>query len=390
MKHKSKISTAPLGVGLILLLVFTLASPAAAQKLAELPQTEAATQVRSQQADAATEIAGPMPEQSILEVLRDKESGLLSIRARKVSLGKVMERISEVTGLIVKSTNPDILEELVEINLGHQSLEQIIDVLLDGVNSILFYSSAPATAKAMKTPGLFKVMLLSREVGGSAGIKTNQKEAPEKTKVQKVQIVMNTELGHAILGNNTFATQTILRALIETGTEKKIERAIEDLGTTLFNPSLYNQASNGHVFYEALAALKELDPDHGEDFLTGLLETSEEAWVQSLAATSLGEIGREWAIDPLLSAFAGNDPLVRDAAAHSLARIGDDRGIHQLLQAMKNGDPALQQVIVNALAFAGDENSKAALNQAIAEKQIPAEAVSGDVIYQLAQQNEPE
>jgi hypothetical protein len=326
----------------------------------------------------------PLPEQEILDVHQDPESGLLSIRANKVNRGQVMKKISKVTGLTVQSLDDDILRTPFEVNLKRLPLKQIIDRLLNDLNTILIYSSPPETANANGVSKLVKVLILSRKKGMTSGLKVVGNEDSDKTG-KGVRVVLNSELGRAILGNKTSATRRILKALIESDTQAEREKAIEDLGRIMLDPSLYNQAGSGHLFYEALNALKQLNPESGEGFLTRLLETGEEAWVQSLAAQNLGELGSESSVDTLLSAFTSDNTLVRNAAIDSLAKIGDSRGINQLLQMATTGDSALQEFIVHAMAFAGDINSRAALRQAIATNRIPAEAVSQEVLNQLAQ-----
>ena len=323
----------------------------------------------------APAFASSSAEQDI--VVRDQKSGLLSIQADNISLTEVMERVSAVTGLIVKTSNPNILNEYVTINLKDVSLKQVVDRLLYGVNSVFFYSSK----KTKTAPKLTKVMLLSRKEGLPAGVIANSQGVAEKN---KLPTGMNTVPGRFLLANNYSALRNLISAL---KTKEAREQIAKDLGSILLNPAHYSQASNGHIFYEALKALKQADSKAAEDYLTNLLESSDEAWVQSLAVRSLGETGGQNAVGPLITAFASTDPSVRNAAALSLARTGNSRGIQQLLQATQSGDLASQQRIVNALAY-GDANSQAALSQAIASNQIPAEAVSEDVAYQLSQQNE--
>jgi len=336
-------------------------------------------------------------EQGTLEVLQDKNSNLISVHAKDVTLDNVMTRIAEVTGLVVKTSNRGILDEQVQINLSNLTLKQTIDRLLYGVNSVFFYSSEPATGKET-TPELVKIMLLSRKESLPSGTIANHDARQGKTKQARayrsgkstLKSILLTRLGRAILGNNPSATKRIIQQLLETGTEEEIKEAIAALGDIMLDPSLYNQASNGHVFYEALEAFKKLDPQGGASYLANLLQAGGEPWVQALAIQGLGEIGQSSSTASLMSAFTSNDPLIQNAAINSLAKIGDSQGIQQLLQATKSSDPALQQTIVSALAFSGNANSSSALSLAITENQIPAAAVSEDVIEQLAQSNEPE
>jgi hypothetical protein len=336
-------------------------------------------------------------EQSILEVIQNKETRLISVRAKDVSLKNVMQKISQVTGLIVKSSSRGILDEQVQIDLKGLTLKQTIDRLLYGVNSVFFYSSEPATGKKT-TPELVKIMLISRKESLPSGTIANHETEQGKTRQaraylsgkSKLKSILLTRLGRAILGNNPSVTKRIIQQLLETGTEEEVKEAITALGDIVLDPSLYNQASNGHVFYEALEAFKKLDPQGGSAYLDNLLQAGGEPWIQSLAIQGLGEIGQSSSTASLISAFASSDPLIQNAAINSLAKIGDSQGIQQLLQATKSGDPALQQTIVSALAFSGNANSSSALSLAIAENQIPATAVSADITEQLAQSNEPE
>lgn len=336
---------------------------------------------------------GQLPEQEHLTVYQDRHSGLFSIRASKVNLGQVMEKVSLVSGVTVQSFRQDILDDPVEVNLDQVSLKQAIDLLLEDVNTVYLYSSLSETGEPTETSELAQVLMVSRKEGMSAGLKVIGEKALEETvektgKINNAHIVRSTELGRALVSKNTTQVQKILETLLETGSVNEKEKAVADVGGIVLDPSFYNSAENGHVFYEAMKALKQLDPASGEAFLTNLLQTGEEPWVQSLAAQNLGEFGQESSVGPLLTAFANENTLIRDAAANSLAQIGNAQGIQQLLQAINNGDPAQQQLLVNAMAYAGDTNTKAALSDAIATNQIPAEAVTPDALSQLAQPNE--
>ncbi len=331
-------------------------------------------------------------EQNNLEVLQNNETGLISVRAKDVSLNNVMQKISQVTGLTVRATNASILDEAVEINLKSLPLKEIIDRLLQGVNSVFFYSSKALTGKD-ETPALTKVMLLSRKEALPTGAITNREKKLTKT-VMTVQAqqkrlrlldIIKSPLGRSIMEKKLFATQSILKELLETGTEEEIKEAIAALGDILAQPALYNQARNGHVFHEAMEAFKKLDPKGGENYLTQLLKESSEPWVQSLAAQSLGEMGQTSSIPTLAAAYASGDPLVKEAAIYSLAKIGSDIGVGEIFKAIASGGPGLQQEIINALALSSDEKSQAALDQAVAESLIPAESVSEEAVAQLTE-----
>lgn len=334
--------------------------------------------------------------QSILEVLQNKKTGLISVKAQGVTLDNVMRRISQVTGLTVNSSNTSILDETVVINLKNLPLKEIVDRLLQGVNSVFFYSSEPATGKD-GTPDLTKVMLLSRKEALPSHAITNQGKVTAN-KISKAQAntvrlrllaIIKSPLGNAILQGKMLETRRILKALLESGTEEEIQEAIDALGDILTQPDLYNQARNGHVFFEALDAFKKLDPQGGSVKMTNLLQSSEEPWVQSLAAQSLGELSQTNSIAPLTAAFAGNDPLVQDAAAASLAKLGAEIGVAELFKATASGGPDLQQKIINALVLSGNEKAQAALEQAVAENLIPAEMASEEAVAQLIQSENP-
>lgn len=244
-------------------------------------------------------------QQNKLEVVQDQKSGLISIHAENVSLTEVMWEVSAVTGLIVKTSNRDILNEYVTIDLKNISLKQVVDRLLYGVNSVFFYASKPTQTA---TPRLTKVMLLSRKEGLPAATISNQSQesgrgidirSPAKETLLKT--ILATELGRSILEDNSFATERILQQLLETGTPEEIKTAVEAMGNLMLDPSFYGQASNGHAFYEALSALKKLDLKGTENYLTKLLQTSEEPWVQSLAAENLGGVGQAESVPPLLT-----------------------------------------------------------------------------------------
>jgi len=332
---------------------------------------------------------GLLSDQKILEVHQNPESGSFTIRAHKISRSEILQKISEMSGLTIQSFDDEILKDPFNVDLADMPLKQIVNLLVEDVNSVFIYSSDDEVSD--ENTKLVKVLMISRKEGMPTGLKAiEQIDQDESAETQdELQIVLNSHLGRALLGNNPFATKRILKALMETGTKYEKKMAVEDIGQIMADPAFYDQANTGHLFQEALDALKQLNPARGEAFLTDLLQNGEEAWVQSLAAQSLGEFGLKSSVDPLLAAFGSDNTLVRDAAINSLAKIGNDQGINQLLQAISTGDSNLQQLIVNAMAYAGDANTQAALNQAIASNQIPVEAVSEDVLHQLAQQKGP-
>ncbi len=356
---------------------FASTSPSPAEQKPQLSSPTIPRHVILAHSSADESLAGLLAPQIILEVRQDKQSGLLSVNARGVTLGEVMEKISEVTGLIVTSINEELLQEPVQIYLKDIPLKQAIDRLLFNVNSIYLYSSIPATKKENTSKDLFKVMLMSKKEELPKGIQTQRTKEAEAA---KLQVVMGTDLGRAILGGGATTTKQILNELLETGTEKEIKKAIADLEKVLLLPTLYNHAGTGSVFFESLNALKKLDSETAEYTLTNLLETGEESWIQSLAAENLGEVGGEDSIDPLIAAAESEDPLVRDAAVYSLAKIGDGRGIELLLHKIEEGEPAVQQAVVNTMASSENESTKAALNQ------IETEVTPQDVVSASEQQ----
>jgi hypothetical protein len=89
----------------------------------------------------ATDAVSASPsEQNSLQVIKNQTSGLISIRANNVPLFQVIEKVSEVTGLIVKKTQQNLMPDLVKINFSNLPLRQAINRLLNDYNKISIQS----------------------------------------------------------------------------------------------------------------------------------------------------------------------------------------------------------------------------------------------------------
>jgi HEAT repeat protein len=71
------------------------------------------------------------------------------------------------------------------------------------------------------------------------------------------------------------------------------------------------------------------------------------------AASALGRIGDEKAVDPLIIAL-DDEPRVREVSAKALGEIGDPRAVDSLISMLDNADWEIRGTIAKALGKIGD------------------------------------
>jgi len=79
----------------------------------------------------------------------------------------------------------------------------------------------------------------------------------------------------------------------------------------------------------AATALGDLGDERAVEALIEALK-DEDNFVRKMAATACGKIRGRKAVEPLIEALADDDPFVRERATESLGKIGDDRAIDPL------------------------------------------------------------
>lgn len=103
----------------------------------------------------AVVVAGPtLPD---LEVQYDRENDLLSVRARQIPLGTLLQEIAQKAALSVETRKDEFLREPVSLELKGLPLEEALTRLLREFNSAFLYSTGTTT------PRLVKIVLISKK-----------------------------------------------------------------------------------------------------------------------------------------------------------------------------------------------------------------------------------
>jgi HEAT repeat protein len=104
-----------------------------------------------------------------------------------------------------------------------------------------------------------------------------------------------------------------------------------------FCPSCWNEIKNEDVCPECGVDLKELAQEGYEEKLIRALRHPEPT-VPIRAATILGELGSQAAVEPLIEVALSNmDPYIQEAAVVALGRIGDPRAARCLTRLRREG-----------------------------------------------------
>lgn len=329
---------------------------------------------------------------SILEVVYDPASDLVSIRARHSSLGNVLQELAKKAHLDIDWRNDELVTEPVSADIEALPLEQALHQLLREFNSAFVYSPASDTQTETATPRLASVILLSRrvrtalEAHAATGARAETKSATDL----RPAVDRGAELIRALIENDSHSAKGLVESLKDSGRERERENAVEAL-LGLLNYKDF-RASYGAVdpltefapekaYYGALDALKELAPEKAVEALTQFLQGNDQE-MRVAGLTGLGYLGHERGIEPLVSVLNANDPSTHLVTASSLARIGGERGPAILFRAYLTGDSDLKHAVAAAIAFHGDEAAKSALAHIITGGQMPEGTTPENVIRQ--------
>lgn len=146
------------------------------------------------------------------------------------------------------------------------------------------------------------------------------------------------------------------------------------------------------VFAHAVEALSQVDPEQLVSVLEAQLEEGpvdesedlDESKRRTRAAWGLGIVGSRSGVDPLIRAFGGTDPEVRDAAAGSLAQIGGDQAREFLFEAAEFSDRESGSAAIVALAFDGGEQVRNDLVDAFDQGLIAPDDFPDDALEELS------
>lgn len=319
---------------------------------------------------------------SILEVVYDPASDLVSIRARHSSLGNVLQELAKKAHLSIDWRNDELVTESVSADIEAFPLEQALRQLLREFNSAFVYSSAGDTQTETATPRLARVILLSKsvrtalEAHAGTGARAETKSAMDL----RPAVDRGAELIRALIENNSLLAKDIVESLKESGQEEQREKAVQALVESLGDRDF-------RAYYGTLDALKELASEKAVEALTGFLQGGDQE-MRVAALTGLGYLGDHRGIGPLSSALDTNDPRVRLVTASSLARIGGQQAMGILFQAYVAGHGHLKQAVAAAIAFHGDASSQQTLARLITGGQIPPGTTPRDVIASILPRDE--
>ncbi len=118
-------------------------------------------------------------------------------------------------------------------------------------------------------------------------------------------------------------------------------------------------ATDGFVVRAATEQVKEQGPEAVEAHASALRDrlADKSADRRGGAAYTLGLLGDERAVDPLIAALKDEDAVVRVAAARALGRIGDERAVDPLIGALQDEDEIVREAAAWALGSIGDEQA---------------------------------
>ena len=268
----------------------------------------------------------------------------------------------------------ELLQSEISADIPLQPVEEALRGLLSDFNTLLFYTEVtdPNTQTAVPMLAAIKVVSKKPEGAGSSGLTVWR--APEEQTHSDPK------------PNDNVATKydlaRLFQGLKQSGSEKERQRIIESLIGLLPETA----ADRDHqAFADILTNLKEHAPDQAVVPLVGFLRQTEENRVfRAMAARTLGEIGGDYAVEPLIEAFHDSNPLVQTNAAGSLARLRNERGLQALLNVFNGDDQFLQQSVATTLAVSGNPQAQQALNQLIAAGKLATGTVAKDAMDMLS------
>lgn len=112
------------------------------------------------------------------------------------------------------------------------------------------------------------------------------------------------------------------------------------------------------------------------------LQLRKDSHVQCLAATSLGRIGDETAVEPLIKALKDDDFVEKDCAALALGRLGDKRAVLPLIQIFNNEKEGgyIRECAAWAIGKIGDEKSVEPLIKALNDESFHLRADAAEAL----------
>lgn len=266
-------------------------------------------------------IAGAIEEPSLLRA--SVENDLLTLEARGVSRGEILNAIGEAAGFRVYAAPG--AAGTIDLSLVREPVERALTRILQGTSAVLVYEPGPVGGESR----LSEVRLLG-SVDDSAMADPASAHSP------RIEAVPGLAAGtgsaarlrevHALAGRAdadavatlAFAAEhdeapVVRRAAVDALGKLRIGRAREALIAALSD-------DDRHVGRCAVAALVRTWGEKAAPPLARVLAGDADPAMRRLAADALGRIGGETALMALLEAQSDLEPRVRQAVAASLAR----------------------------------------------------------------------
>lgn len=308
-----------------------------------------------------------------LSVYYEKSTDRISVNASRAPLEKVFELIAKHAPITVEAADEQLLQTEVSVEIPLQPLEEALRGLLNDFNTTFFYYEANDPITKTQRPVLAKVKIISKNAQGVLASRPANSGltiwgAPDQKTNADLKANDDIAAKYDLAG--------LFQALKQPGTDKEKQRIIELLIGLL--PEIATEKDH-QAFADILTSLKEFAPDQAVVPLVNLLRDTEKNRVyRAMAASALGEVGNDYAVEPLITAFHDSDALVQPNAAMGLARLSNARGLETLLNVFNGNDQLLQQSVATTLAMSGSPQARQALNKLIAAGKLATETIPPD------------
>jgi hypothetical protein len=253
--------------------------------------------------------------------------GHVSVSARDMPLGTILEEIAHQNAFIVSSQQP--LDERVTLEMDRLPLRVAMKRLLPGRSFIL-------------------------QVGQQA----DASDAPPG----KLWI-----FSHALVGSDIGLSMEPLDA----------DRAIEHAKLALAD-------SDARVRLKAVAALSRVDAAQALSMLSASALNDGNSAVRQEAVFALSEAGKA-DMQIFKRTLTDSDAKVREATIEALAKIGGEESAHALAMAMNDDDASLRQEAVNALGEIGGPTAIELLHRALQDEHFSVRESAATYLIESSQ-----
>lgn len=264
----------------------------------------------------------------------------LTVRARDVSVGELVDEIARRHGLVVISREP--LDERVSLELERLALPEALGRILRHYSFALQAAQAPGGSRNGAEAAEGKLWVFSR--------------APVET-----------------------------RASLEARFTDRIEASDAlDAEELIARSSLALGDHDARARLSAVSTLAEVGDQHAVAPLTAAALSDGEPSVREEAAYALGAIGGQMSIDVLEQALIDPDGDVRGAAIDAFTQIGGDASARALAVALTDRDASLRADAVDALGEIGGETAIGLLRRALQDERSAIRDAAAEYLAELS------